>query len=159
MTITELQNYIEMTEKCAQCCRELLDQEQEKRQALLGSDDKRLGAVLQAQQAAVMKLDGLEKRRIAAQSAAGFASKNAEEVLAGLPEGAEKERLGKLFDEMRRTARELKELNKTALNIARESLYLIEAVTGQARREAGGTYKPGRPMDRTVRGIGFEEKI
>ncbi len=156
----EMKEYIEVAEKSVACCRDMLSQEQEKRRALLGNDQKRLEAVLKNQQAAVMKLDSLEKRRLAAQEKLGLGGKSAEEVLAALPQGAQKDRLAELFGEMSGSCRELRELNKTALGIARENLRLMEQMTGSIPQGQAGLYTRGRQTDaRGGLASSFEEKI
>ena len=45
-------------------CKKMLDFETEKRRALLDSDINNLGTILQSQQATMMRLENLEKKRI-----------------------------------------------------------------------------------------------
>ena len=66
---------------CLAECKKMLDFEAQKRKALLDSDVNNLTAVLQAQQATMMKLENIEKKRIAAQEKAGFGEMKADEII------------------------------------------------------------------------------
>ena len=61
------QNIVEykvVLEECLVECKKMLEFETEKRRALLDSDMNNLSAVLQSQQATMMKLENIEKKRI-----------------------------------------------------------------------------------------------
>lgn len=141
--------YVEATVKCAAQCDDMLACEQEKRRALLEGNTDALERVLQRQQAALMALDTLERKRIATQEAAGFRpSASAREILAKLPRGPEYDALGAAVNRLRVTADELREMNRTALEIAEKELQFQAILDGGPRNAAiSPTYKPGHNAD------------
>ena len=58
-----VKKYKAVLEECLVECKKMLDFETEKRRALLDSDMNNLSAVLQSQQATMMKLENLVKKR------------------------------------------------------------------------------------------------
>ena len=63
-----IKEYKAVLEECLVECKKMLDFEAEKRKALLESDMNNLSAVLQSQQATMMRLENIEKKRVAALS-------------------------------------------------------------------------------------------
>lgn len=146
--------FIEVNEKLVFALSEMLAFEQEKRQALLKSDDKQMEAMLQKQQAAVMQLESLEKRRAWLQGELGLPG-TLSDILNGMPEGPEKARLSEAAASLRGTAEELKELNKADIGIAKTFLQMYG---GSVQDVApAGSRNPYQQMGRT--GPGFEQKI
>lgn len=146
-----LRAYVEATEKCAAYCDDMLTCEQEKRRVLLEGDMGALERVLQRLQAALMAFDTLEKKRLNAQEAAGFtAAQTAREILAALPAGPEHDALDAATSRLRTTADELRELNRTSLEIAGKELQFQAMLDGGPRSTAiPPTYKPVRSAEGT----------
>ena len=93
------QNIVEykaVLEECLVECKKMLDFETEKRRALLDSDMNNLSAVLQSQQATMMKLENLEKKRISAQEKAGFSDMKAEDIIEKITDEKEKQKMAVL---------------------------------------------------------------
>ena len=67
-----IKEYKAVLEECLAECKKMLDFEAQKRKALIDSDMNNLGSILQSQQATMMKLENVEKKRVAAQEKAGF---------------------------------------------------------------------------------------
>lgn len=157
----ELEEYIDITRKCAEQCETMLAFEQEKRRALLSDDGQRLEAVLSGQQAAIMTLDTLEKRRLASQQAAGYSvNATASEVLEAIPEGPDQKILGELLGRLGRTAEEIRSLNKTAMEIANMNLQTFSHLSQAAKVEKRPTYGPGQQKKTGwTGGSSFEQKI
>ncbi len=153
--------YLAATRQCMEQCGAMLELEQGKRQALLGQDGEKLAAMLQNQQAAVMQLESLEKKRLAAQEALGYpAELPAAQLLERLEDSSEKQELAHLCTAWRRQVEELRELNKTALDIAKGNLRLLEQLTGAGAPAAKPTYqKTGSKQNEWAGGSRFEEKI
>ncbi|MDR1193725.1 MAG: flagellar protein FlgN [Peptococcaceae bacterium] len=158
----EITGFLMATRRCADQCRVMLDNEREKRQALLSDDIERLESMLQSQQAAIMRLEGLEKRRLDAQAKAGFAAMTAGEILAAMKDGEDKEELRRQVGDMKSALEEIKQNNERALEIARNNLQMMNALNAgqEGRPENQGIYRPGQsggPEGTT--GALFEKKI
>lgn len=152
-------SYREAVKQVKNQLRTMLETEQEKRSALLNHEIDKLEALLQAQQAMVMKLETLEKKRVAAQEAAGFGGKTADELLEILPE-EEKACFVPLLRELTETAQQLRELNAVSLDIADTELRLIGQFDEPAAGGRHGPYQMDGSVNRSVHhGSAFEEKI
>lgn len=150
----QLKAYLSATAQCAGQCENMLACEREKRQALLEGGGPRLERVLQEQQAAVMSLEALERKRLAAQQAAGF-SENAkgDEIAAAIGDETARRELVCLLERLRTAAGQLRELNRTALEIAEKQLQFL------GREDHGPTYRPGQQQGDYRVGGSFEQKI
>ena len=85
------------------------------------------------QQAALMKLETLETRRMQLQEELGFdRSMTVSEILDRLPEGPERERLRELAQSLKDAAAELREQNRQSLELAKLDIRLIESLRGKA---------------------------
>jgi hypothetical protein len=121
----------------------MLEFEQEKRQALLSDDLDRLEGMIQAQQAAIMKLESLEKLRQEAQESAGYHQMSADEILELLDEGPDKEALAQHVGELKQTMDEIKYHNDKAMEIARANLQIINVLAkGKEIKDPQGVYRP-----------------
>ncbi len=130
-----MQTYIDAVESCLEQCREMLRLESEKRRVLLTNSGKEIEAVLKNQQAALMKLEVLEKQRMTAQVAQGYDEKaTASQILQMMPDGEEKQQLQQLVDQLRECAAELKKQNQSSLELARLDLQLIESLRGKQQQ-------------------------
>lgn len=136
-------DFLTATERCVAQCKTMLEFEQEKRQALLSDDMDRLENMIQAQQAAIMKLESLEKQRMEAQEKAGYHKLSAEEILKLLDDGPDKEALAQQAGELKQTLEEIRYQNDRAMEIARANLQIIETLAaGTEHKDYQGVYKP-----------------
>jgi predicted ATP-grasp superfamily ATP-dependent carboligase len=141
--MSKFTDFLTATERCVVQCKSMLEYEQEKRQALLSDDMDRLEDMIQAQQAAIMKLESLEKQRLEAQEKAGYHKLSAEEIIALLEDGPDKTELKRQSVELKQTLEEIRVQNDSALEIARMNLQIIETLaTGKDQKERQGVYKP-----------------
>lgn len=156
-----MKSYLVSLHKTIDQCSLMVDLEQQKRQALLSNNINLLENMLQSQQAEMMKLESLEKQRVSMQEAAGFGEMTGSEILAKLAEGPEKEEFSRAFSELKNTAEELKNFNKQALDIAKESLKMYSRLTpGIETPEKNLVYKADhRTGAKWGSGSTFEEKI
>ena len=161
--MSKLQTFLSATERCVIQCKAMLAFEQEKRQALLSDDLDRLESMIQAQQAAVMKLESLEKQRVEAQDEAGYREMNADEILEKLGNSPDKATLARQVDELKQTLQEIRYQNDRSLEIARANLQVITALaTGSEQNERQGVYRPGTSAgtwQAGTSGSSFETKI
>ena len=157
----KLKEYADFLEQYVQLLSEQLLQEKDKREALLDNDPKRIEAVLQAQQAALMKLKNFEQKRIEMQDKLGFSGMSAEEMLKALESRGCEElgRLRTLFKKLRDTANEIKEFNKISTDYAKKQLKFIELLTQQDGGDGSdGIYgsqgskefKSGHTLEKTI---------
>lgn len=159
MVSREMQEYKESVARCLAQCEVMLEQEQEKRRALLGGDEKRLEQMLQTQQACYMQLESLEGKRLAAQQAAGFGGLTAKEILAQMQQGPFRQEMEKLFHQLSIVAEDLKEQNKAALEIAAANLKMIEHLVPQTKAPVQTTYNRKTATGSFHPGTSFEKKI
>jgi len=159
--MSELSSFLTATERCVAQCKNMLAFEQEKRQALLADDLTRLESMIQAQQAAIMKLESLEKQRMDAQEKAGYHSLNAEEILELLDDGPDKEILTRQVGELKQTLEEIRYQNDKAMEIARTNLQIINTLaTGKEQNDRQGVYRPKQSGGtQWQQGPSFETKI
>lgn len=132
----------------------MIDMEQKKRDALLQYDIQQTERLMNNQQAMVMQLDIMEKKRLKIQADAGFATMTSSELLNAVsPE--EKQLLEPIFLQLQFTAQELQSLNKISLEIATTELRLM----GQAPvPSATGLYRAnGKKQNSALGGTSFTE--
>lgn len=146
-----MNEFISASEKMLEAMNCAIEAESEKRRALLDHDINAVETMLQEQQALTMRLEGLEKKRVAAQEAAGFAGMNPQQIAAANPQ--QRDALTELFRAMRTAADRLQALNKASIEIARTELRMI----GSAPAEEGLYTIGGRKGE--DRGIAFNKKI
>lgn len=145
--MSNVEQYIDAVRQCAQQCRQMLALEHDKRLALVNNEGSKIQHVISQQQAALMQLETLEKRRIEIQECMGVdRSATAQKVLERLPQGKGKEELSKAIAELTANATELRRQNKDNLELARLDLQIIESL--QNRNNAyptdAGVYRPGK---------------
>ena len=75
--------------------------------------------VLQSQQATMMKLENIEKRRLEAQEKAGFGEMSADDVIAKIEDVEQKNSFSATVNELRTIVEEIQRLNKISIDIAR----------------------------------------
>jgi len=140
--MSEFAAFLTATQRCISQCKAMLEFEQEKRQALLADDLDRLEHMISAQQAAIMRLESLEKQRLDAQEKAGYSQLSAEEILEQLSDGPEKTSLAEHVRELKQTLEEIRYHNGRAVEIARANLQVINTLaTGKEQKEPQGVYR------------------
>lgn len=153
-----IKKYKTVLEDCLVECRKMLDFETEKRRALLDSDMNNLSAVLQSQQATMMKLENLEKKRIAAQEKAGFSDMKAEEIIEKITDEKEKQSFTSTVNELRTLVEEIQRLNKISIDIAKSNLKIANTILQQQSSDEAGVYT-STGSNAKWSSSSFEEKI
>ncbi len=155
------QNIVEykaVLEECLAECKKMLDFEAKKRKALLDSDVNNLTAVLQAQQATMMKLENIEKKRIAAQEKAGFGEMKADEIIEKIEDNEQKNSFTSTVNELRTIVEEIQSLNKISIDIAKSNLKIANTILQQQQTENSGVYTASG-ANANWSSSSFEEKI
>lgn len=156
---TQMEAYLEASDRVYEQLRSLVDAEQEKRQALLDHNMDRLSEILHAQQAQVMRLEGLEKKRLQAQQDAGFGGLTGSQIAARL-DGSDKTRMEESLKRLTGVTDELRELNRLAMDIADSELKLIDMLLRSSQEKTSGLYTAGGKKGAgRGQGAAFEEKI
>ena len=153
-----IKKYKAVLEDCLVECRKMLDFETEKRRALLDSDMNNLSAVLQSQQATMMKLENLEKKRISAQEKAGFSDMKAEEIIEKIADEKEKQSFTSTVNELRTLVEEIQRLNKISIDIAKSNLKIANTILQQQSSDEAGVYT-STGSNAKWSSSSFEEKI
>lgn len=153
-----IKKYKAVLEDCLVECRKMLDFETEKRRALLDSDMNNLSAVLQSQQATMMKLENLEKKRFAAQEKAGFSDMKAEEIIEKITDEKEKQSFTSTVNELRTLVEEIQRLNKISIDIAKSNLKIANTILQQQSSDEAGVYT-STGSNAKWSSSSFEEKI
>ena len=153
-----VKKYKAVLDDCLVECKKMLDFETEKRRALLDSDISNLGSVLQSQQATIMKLENLEKKRIAAQEKAGFNEMRAEEIIEKITDENEKQSFTSTVNELRTLVEEIQKLNKISIDIAKSNLKIANTILQQQPNETTGVYT-STGSNAKWSSSSFEEKI
>ena len=115
-----LEEFLQATDRCTEQLQEMLPLEQEKYQALISDDVLHMEEMVQAQQAAIMKLKNLEAARMDCQQKAGFGHQSADEILESIPQ-EDRAVFVETFVRLRNSAQELRLCNEKAMEIARAS--------------------------------------
>ena len=153
-----VKKYKAVLEECLVECKKMLEFETEKRRALLDSDMNNLSAVLQSQQATMMKLENLEKKRISAQEKAGFSDMKAEEIIEKITDEKEKQSFTSTVNELRTLVEEIQKLNKISIDIAKSNLKIANTILQQQPNETTGVYT-STGSNAKWSSSSFEEKI
>ena len=153
-----VKKYKAVLEDCLVECKKMLDFETQKRRALLDSDISNLGSVLQSQQATMMKLENLEKKRIAAQEKAGFSEMRADEIIEKITDEAEKQSFTLTVNELRTVVEEIQKLNKISIDIAKSNLKIANTILQQQSTDDTGVYTSTGSNAKWA-SSSFEEKI
>ena len=136
----------------------MLDFETEKRRALLDSDMNNLSTVLQSQQATIMKLESLEKKRISAQEKAGFSDMKAEDIIEKITDEKEKQSFTLILNELRSLVEEIQRLNRISIDIAKSNLKIANTILQQQPEDETGVYT-STGSNAKWSSSSFEEKI
>lgn len=153
-----VKKYKAVLEECLVECKKMLDFETEKRRALLDSDINNLGTVLQSQQATMMRLENLEKKRITAQEKAGFNEMRADEIIEKITDEAEKQSFTHTVNELRTVVEEIQRLNRISIDIAKSNLKIANTILQQQPADDTGVYTSTGSNAKWA-SSSFEEKI
>lgn len=153
-----IKKYKAVLEECLVECKKMLDFETEKRRALLDSDMNNLSTVLQSQQATIMKLESLEKKRISAQEKAGFSDMKAEDIIEKITDEKEKQSFTLILNELRSLVEEIQRLNRISIDIAKSNLKIANTILQQQPNETTGVYT-STGSNAKWSSSSFEEKI
>lgn len=118
---------------------EMVSFEQEKLDALLSYELKRIEQSIASQQAVAMQLSNLEKRRAELQSAAGFADMTFREIIAATQDSRRAE-MEALFDRIGKAIEEVKECNKESMDFVQMNLQTINGGTAPENRAEAQVY-------------------
>ena len=156
MITTHIASLAQSTELVYEQILKMKNMEQEKRDALLHYDLDVTESLMKKQQAMVMQLDNMEKKRLSHQVAAGFSNKTSSQILAAADEETQL-LLKPLFEKLRIVADELKTLNQVSINIAKSELRLMEQKISSS--EDGLYQSNGKKRGASLIGSSFQEKI
>lgn len=153
--------YIDFIEKYRDELLTALENERDKRLALLKSDLTKLEAVISLQQAQTMKLRTMEEKRISLQLTLGADDLTARELLARMAEGEEKNRLDTLVNEITELTESIRGQNVQSLELAQTNLRILESILQKSGfDEEKNIYGPGSGRRSTsTSGKTFEGKI
>lgn len=138
-----------------------LENECEKRRALLGNDYLRLEKMLKVQQAETMKFRDMESKRAKLQSKLGLPDVKAAELLESIDDPETHKSLKTLFSEIAGYAEQIREQNRQSLELAESNLKIIDLARGGGASEARSSYYGPENSRRTVYSAGeaFEETV
>lgn len=145
----DLTEYIAVLQECEKQCEEMLELESEKRKALTVNEGHLIETVVKNQQAALMKLEAIEKKRIQVQENLGFPQEmTAGELLAQLPqEHCQKAQLVQIAQHLKEIAQQVQEQNRQSIDLAKLDLRLIDSLrakTSTNKASNAGLYKAGK---------------
>lgn len=115
-------------------------QEQEKLNALLSYELKRIEHAIAAQQASSMQLANLEKKRIKMQADDGMSELSFREIIATV-DGDRRFELQALFDRMQRSIDEVKRYNAEAMDFVKSNVAVVNAGITEKK---GDTYSQNK---------------
>ncbi len=138
-----------------------LENEREKRLALLGNDVVRLEAMLQVQQAEAMKLRGFEKKRMELQSKLGLPDAKATELISAIEDAEARTSIDRLFAEIAELATNIREQNDQSIELAKNNQKMIDHILGGGEEKAKSMlYGPENGRKEVFsKGNAFEETI
>ncbi len=138
-----------------------LENEREKRLALLNKNLGRLEEMLKVQQAETMKLRGLEAKRIKLQSDLGLPDVRAKELLASIENIEARRSIEALFADLTDIAEQIREQNKQSLELAESNIKILDLIRrgGETEKESK-CYGPESGQRKVYStGNAFEETI
>jgi len=138
-----------------------LENEREKRRALLDNNLGRLEAMLNVQQAETMKFRGLESKRIKLQSKLGLPDVKVKELLALIADMEARTSTEVLFTEIADIADQIREQNRQSLELAKANLKVFNLISQGGEAEVQSKYYGPDSGRRKVYSTGdtFEETI
>jgi len=113
-----------------------LENECEKRRALLDNRLDRLETMLKIQQAETMKFRGMESKRAKLQSTLGLPNVKARELLASIDDLEARSSIEALYTEIADTARQMHEQNRQSLELAKVNLRVFDLIARGGETEA-----------------------
>ena len=137
---SNISEYKAVLEECLVECKKMLDFEAQKRKALLESDANSLTVILQSQQATMMRLENVEKKRSAAQEKAGFGEMKADEIIEKIEDAEDKAAFSVTVNELRGIVEEIQRLNKISIDIAKSNLKIANTILQQQQSDNAGVY-------------------
>ncbi len=154
----ELRALVSATEACMEQCRVMLELETRKRQILLRGEYDRLNEVISSQQSAIMQLFNCENDRVDAQKAAGLEGLTARDIAAKVEDPEQRRALDGMFNEWRVLLDQVKTQNEASLDLVREDLRLLDAMSGNQPTQDAGTYGRSGRLDSAYHNS-FKEKV
>lgn len=148
-----LSEFMKATQEVSKHMSLLYEMEQEKRQALLAYDIKKVDRLITKQQSFTMQLETSEKKRVEAQVKAGFANMNSKDILAKLS-GNDKAEIEPIFTKMSSIAADLQEINRVSMEIAASELRILG--NGTAVNSGNATYNPYKKSAGNSSNISFD---
>lgn len=112
--------------------KELIPIEKVKLTAAAGYNVVSLEECMKKEQAAILKLKGLDRRREELMEAQGWSGKSFRQILEHY-EGGDKKELDALFQELDRQMGEFREMNGDANEVIRTNLHTVEKLADEAR--------------------------
>ena len=137
----------------------MIDLEHEKRQALLSHHLETIERLVQRQQAMIMKLEGLEKKRTAAQQNAGLGNFSSSKILSEVDLDS-RAFLQPIFQNLNHSIDTLQQLNQVSADIASTELRMLNEPFGAFSQDGHGLYQAdGKRGGNPLTGAALEEKI
>ena len=137
-----------------------LQNESEKRRALMGGDPKKLEAMLQLQQAETMELQNLEQKRLDKQRQLGYEGFTAQQLIEAVQNETQKKQLTAVLGDITELAIGLQEQNRLSIELANTNLKLMEQVAISAGIDTKhGIYSPETAKGGTYSGDSSFEKM
>ena len=138
-----------------------LENESEKRRALLDNRLDRLETMLKIQQAETMKFRGMEAKRTKLQSGLGLPDVKAKELLASIDDSEARSIIEVLYSEIADTASRIHEQNKQSLELAKVNLKVFDLITrGEVSEAQSKFYGPDSGSRKAYStGDAFEETV
>ena len=133
---TKYSEYIAFLKKYRDELSVSLENEREKRLALLSNDSGRIEAMLQVQQAAAMKLRGFEKKRMELQSGLDLPDARAKELIAAINDSEARTCIDGLFTEIAELATNIREQNGQSIELAKNNQKIIDYIMGTGESQA-----------------------
>ena len=138
-----------------------LENECEKRRALLDNSIDRLETMLKIQQAETMKFRDMESKRAKLQSTLGLPNVKARELLSYIGNLEARSSIKALFEEIAVTARQIQEQNRQSLELAKVNLKVFDLIARGGEAETRSKFYGPDSSCRKVYSTGdsFEETV
>lgn len=140
MATKEVTAFLQLLDEYASYLEETGRMEAQKRDALLSNQLEKIQRTLQQQQAVVMQLGNLEKRRAELQQACGFGGLSFRQILAKLPE-EEQPHAEAILKRFEAAVQEIRFNNDKAMDIAQDKIKIISQIIPEEISE-GEAYAP-----------------
>lgn len=133
--------------------------EKEKLEALLSHELGQMERSIAAQQAAAMKLENFEKKRLEVQARAGFGGKTFQEIL-DMVDPQQSAELDRLFRRLEDAVNNVKFYNDRSMELVKMNLHTLNQTAPPQEREEAKGYTQTKEKPHTLGGQGlFETKI